>query len=116
MGFSNFNWDAPRREWQSMVKGFRKVTNLLSQISSKPIIAAENASNAQGGDKAAWIREGYRAVYAELPRIVAIVYPRCRPAPALGHPDWRLSSPAAALAAYARICLHARVPRKLPAG
>ena len=114
MGFSNFNWGSPR-EWQSMVRGFRKVTNLLSQISSKPIIAAENASNSQGGDKAAWIRDGYRAVYAELPRISAIVYLNVD-LRGLGDPDWRLSSPAAALAAYARIAAMPEFQGRLPAG
>ena len=98
-----------------MVKGFRKVTNLLSQISSKPIIAAENASHAQGGDKAAWIREGYRAVYAELPRISAIVYLDVD-LRAAGHPDWRLGSPAAALAAYARIASLPAFQGSLPGG
>ena len=114
MGFSNFNWESPR-EWQPMVRGFRKVTNLLSQISSKPIIAAENASNAQGGDKAAWIRDGYRAVYAELPASArsSISTSTCA---AVGHPDWRLSSPAAALAAYARIASLPEFQGRLPAG
>jgi hypothetical protein len=114
LGFSNFNWGSPRA-WQPMVKGFRKVTDLLSQISPKPIVAAENASAAQGGDKAAWIREGYRAVYAELPRISAIIYLDVD-LRAAGHPDWRLGSPAAALAAYARIASLPEFQGRLPGG
>jgi Glycosyl hydrolase family 26 len=113
MGFSNFNWGAKRDEWVPMIKGFRRVTNDLASISSKPIIAAENACNPKGGDKAAWIRNGYRAVYEELPRIVGIVYLDVD-LRFIGHPDWRLSSPAGALAAYREIAGLAQFQGRLP--
>ena len=90
-----------------MLKGFTRVVEQLSDISSKPVIAVEAASNGDGGDKAAWIREGYRAVYRELPEVVAIVYLDAD-LRVLGHPGWRLASPAAALAEYAEI---AALPR-----
>jgi hypothetical protein len=113
MGFSNYNWGARRDEWVPMLKGFRKVTNLLSRISTKPIIAAENGCDPLGGDKAGWLREGYRAVYDQLPRIVGIVYLDVD-LRSIGHPDWRLSSPAAALAAYAAIAALPRFGGRLP--
>jgi hypothetical protein len=113
MGFSNFNWGARRGTWQPMLKGFRKVTNHLAGISSKPIIAVENACSPSGGDKAAWIRDGYRAVYDELPRIVGIVYLNVD-LRSTGHPDWRLSSPTAALEAYAEIAALPRFGGRLP--
>ena len=90
-----------------MVDGFSGVTASLSDISTKPIIAVEAASNALGGDKAAWIEDGYRQVYRRLPEVVAIVYLDAD-LRALGHPDWRLVTPAGALAEYAEI---ARLPR-----
>lgn len=102
MGFSSFNWGDQRDRWASMLTGFDRVTRHLGEISSKPIIAAEVACNPEGGDKAAWIAEGYPAVYAALPQIVAIVYLNVDLRP-IGHPDWRLSSPPAALEAYAQI-------------
>jgi hypothetical protein len=102
LGFSSFNWGAQKGKWVPMLKGFRRVTNQLSRISSKPIIAVEVASNASGGDKAAWIRDGYLAVYATLPRVSAIVYLNVDLRDH-GHPDWRISSPAGALRAYAAV-------------
>jgi hypothetical protein len=113
MGFSNFNWGAFDGRWVPMVKGFRRVTNDLAEIAGKPIIAVENASNPNGGDKAAWIREGYRAVYAELPRIVGIVYLNVD-LRSSGHPDWRLSNPAGALAAYRQIVALPQFQGRLP--
>jgi hypothetical protein len=112
MGFSSFNWGGDRK-WVSMLKGFRRVTNKLAAISAKPIIAVEVASSASGGDKAAWIRTGYRAVHAELPRIAAIVYLDVDLRDD-GHPDWRLSSPAAALRAYADIAARPEFRGRLP--
>ncbi len=108
-GLQQLQLGSPTREWVADGQGVQDGHEPASQISPKPIIAAENASNAQGGDKAAWIREGYRAVYAELPRISAIIYLDVDLRP-IGHPDWRLGSPAAALAAYARDRRPARVP------
>jgi Glycosyl hydrolase family 26 len=113
MGFSNFNWGAKRDEWVPMIKGFRRATNDLAKISGKPIIAVENASSANGGDKAAWIRTGYRAVYNELPRIAGIVYLNVD-LRSVGHPDWRLSSPAGALAAYREITALSQFQGRLP--
>jgi hypothetical protein len=109
MGFTWENWgdapagsDVPSQPWVSMRDGFKPVVKRLAGISGKPIMAAAVASGPDGGDKAAWIREGYRAVYAELPRIVAIMYLNIDLSP---HPnrdrDWSLSGPS--LAAYAEI-------------
>ena len=113
MGFSNFNWGARDGTWVPMIKGFKRVTNNLAAISAKPIIAVENASNPNGGDKVAWIREGYRAVYAQLPRIVGIVYLNVD-LRSSGHPDWRLSSPPGALAAYREIAALPQFQGRVP--
>jgi hypothetical protein len=101
MGFSAYNWGAAK-QWISMHQSYQRVTQLLSEISSKPIMAAETASNSEGGDKAAWIRDGYLEVYEKLPRVRAIVYLNADLRD-VGHPDWRIASPKAALAAYAEI-------------
>ena len=113
LGFSSFNWGAYRDKWVPMLKGFGRVTRQLSRISTKPIIAVESASDGTGGDKATWIAEGYRRVYEALPQVVAIIYLdvdlRDR-----GHPDWRLSSPEEALAAYADIAAMPQFQGRLP--
>jgi hypothetical protein len=98
-----------------MYDSFRLVTSKLREISNKPIIAAETGSNPNGGDKAAWIRTGYRKVYAELPDIEAIVYLDAD-LREVGHPDWRIASPAAALTAYSEIAGLARFDTRSPFG
>ena len=67
----------------------------------KPLIAAEMGSTPVGGNKTAWIKQGYPAVYAKLPQIAAIVYFDINMQP--GQPDWRLESYPGALKAYANI-------------
>jgi hypothetical protein len=101
MAFSAYNWGASK-QWSSMYDSYRRVTELLSAISNKPIMVAETGSNTEGGDKAAWIRDGYPEVYQKLPQIRAIVYLDAD-LREVGHPDWRLASPAAALDAFAEI-------------
>ena len=115
VGFSSFNWGAQHDEWRSMLQGYRLVTELLSEISAKPIIVVESASNPEGGDKTAWIKEGYPAVHATLPAIVAIVYLNVD-LRGSGHPDWRLTSPPAALDAYADVAAMPEFQGRLPSG
>lgn len=116
MGFSGYNWGAhPGKSWTSMYESFRRVTGKLREISHKPIMAAETGSNPLGGDKADWIRNGYRRVYAELPDIEAIVYLDADLRD-VGHPDWRIASPADALTAYAEIAGLARFDTRSPFG
>ena len=73
-GLQQLQLGRERDEWVPMVRGFRPITNKLMEVSGKPIVAIETASNDDGGDKAAWITNGYTGVYTEFPRIVAIVY------------------------------------------
>ena len=96
--FSSFNW-GDDREWKTMLDLDDGVTRDLEAVTARPIIIIETASNSIGGDKAAWISEGYPAVYAGLPSIVAVVWLHADLRP-LGHPDWRIGSPPAALEAY----------------
>lgn len=103
MAFTGYNWGAIEgKQWNTMLDSYRMVTRKLGEVSSKPIMVAETASNHVGGDKAAWIREGYRQVYQELPSIKAIVWLNADLRD-MGHPDWRISTPAEALVAYAEI-------------
>jgi Glycosyl hydrolase family 26 len=80
IGYSTFNWytppakGAPRRPWTDMATVMQVGYKKLVQLSSKPIIVAELASNRQGGDQAKWISQGYPAAYSAYPHIVAIVY------------------------------------------
>jgi hypothetical protein len=109
LGFTWENWgDAqpssviPSKPWTPMVDGFRPIVKSLSSVSNKRIMAAAMASGPHGGDKAAWIRNGYPAVYRELPKIVAIMWLNMNLSGAPHyHRDWSLSG--ASLQAYADI-------------
>jgi mannan endo-1,4-beta-mannosidase len=104
-GFSAFNWGTPTMRWKSMVTTFSTSMKAVTAITSKPIIVAETGSAHVGGDKSAWITNGYPAVYAKWPRIKAIVYFNynglLEPTPKR---DWRLQTPDdGPLQAYATI-------------
>ncbi|MFV2065182.1 MAG: hypothetical protein ACC726_16955, partial [Chloroflexota bacterium] len=64
----------------------------LKKVSRKPIMAVATASGPDGGNKARWIRRGYKQVYRKLPRVKAIMYLNVELSgpPAL-HRDWSLS-------------------------
>jgi len=101
MAYTAYNWGT-NREWVSMHQTFKRPYELISQLSDLPLMVVETGSSPDGGDKAAWIRTGYREVYEAFPRIMAIVWTDSDQS-AVGHPDWRLSTPTAAMAAYAEI-------------
>jgi hypothetical protein len=104
LGFSGYNWGTvDGKTWTSMYDLYRKSVQHMRDFSStKPIIVAETGSGAIGGNKAAWIRDGYREVYDRLPDISAIVYLHANLLDQ-GHRDWRLTNPPEAMQAYAEI-------------
>ena len=104
LGFSGYNWGtAGGGSWTSMYDLYHKSVEHMRDFSStKPIMVAETGSGAVGGDKAAWIRDGYREVYDRLPDISAVVYLHADLRDQ-GHRDWRLTNPPAAMEAYAEI-------------
>ena len=104
-GFTALNWGPPSA-WTPMEQIFATPMGQLSQITDKPVIVAEMGSSPLGGDKAVWIRNGYPAVYAAYSSIKAIVYFDVNTLP--GQVDWRLTTPAEALAAYTDIVADAR--------
>lgn len=116
MAFSGYNWGTHNgKSWMSMFDSYDRATRKLREISNKPIMVAETASNSIGGDKPAWIRDGYREVFNKLPDIEAIVYLNADLRD-VGHPNWSLTSPAGALAAYAEIANLAKFTTRSPFG
>jgi hypothetical protein len=105
VGLSAHNWGTMKK-WVSMYESTRRAAGLLRQITRRPLIVAESGSSPLGGDKAAWIREGYREVYRKLPAIRAIVYLNADLRD-VGHPDWRIGNPTRALRAYAAVAASA---------
>ena len=107
-GLSAFNWARTAEPghfdtWRSLIQASAPAMKVLLNITTKPIIAAEVGSGqlltCSTCSKPDWIKNGYPAVRAKWPRIKAIVYMNIDLRHA-GHPDWRLTSPPAALDAY----------------
>lgn len=107
VAFTGFNWGTQTRPWRTMLEAFRKKYDQARQITSKRIIVAETGAGPVGGDKAAWVRDGYRAVYRELPAIKAISYFNIDMRN-VAQPDWRLTSPAGALDEYRSLLTRVR--------
>lgn len=110
VGFTAFNWGPPRQGWVTMKSSYSRAMRDIAKISKKPVIVAETGSSAIGGNKAAWIRDGYPAVYKAYPTITAIVYFNVDSGYA-GQPDWRLIGPA--LTAYKKIVAKPQYQGKL---
>ena len=113
VGFSAFNWGRHSgHRWQSRPSLVGQVMGYFKQFTTKPVIVAEVATNEDGGNKPAWIRDGYDQVYRRWPKIKAIVYLNVD-LRYLGHPDWSLGTPSGAYAAYERVAAQARFRGRL---
>jgi beta-mannanase len=99
VGFTSFNWGMPYY-WRSMTTTLLTGMRALKAVTKKPVIITEMGTSADGGDKAAWIRDGYPASYAKWPRIKAIVYFHVDSKTLAGQEDWRLTTPPGAMDAY----------------
>ncbi len=111
-GFSEFNWGGS--SWSSMKKTFAPSMRALAAITSKPVIVGETGSSPNGGNKAAWIAQGYPAVYSKFPKITAIVYFDVDARNNVDNQqDWRLTSQAA-LDAYAALLTEPRFEGSIP--
>ena len=100
-GFSAFNWNR-NGTWKSMVQTFSQAVNALAKVTHKPLIVGETGTTNGRGRKAAWISTGYPAVYKAYPNISAIVYFDLDMT-SVAQPNWLLTDPPAALAAYRKI-------------
>lgn len=109
--FSAFNWNNAWLPWRPMAELYASSVRALRAVAPrKPIIVAETGSADALTGKAGWIAQGYPAVRAQFPRIIAIVWFDVRMPT---HPDWRLSQPPEALAAYAAIAAQPEFQRDL---
>ena len=106
VGVSALNWGDVA--WTSLaglvdesLADLRRITRTDRSPQGKPVILPEIASNHVGGDKAAWIRDGYGAVFRRWKAVRAMSYFDYDTTFA-GQPDWRLAQPpdGSAMAAY----------------
>lgn len=126
IGMTAFNWagfhtDAKGQpvEWKSLprivdnrLKGFR-------DLPTKPIIITELGSHFEGGDKAAWITDGYTALVQRYPQIVGAIYFNVdmNKVNDPGHTEnWILTMPedGSALEAYKRLLTQRRFKGAIP--
>ena len=102
-GFTALDWGT-KKKWKPLDQLVTPAVTALRKLSkTKPIIASEigagyNASCAKC-DKAAFFSQGYPAMVAKFPQIVAIVY-FDYDMRGVGQDDWRLQSPQPAMDAY----------------
>jgi hypothetical protein len=72
----------------------------MRSVSRKRVLVAEVGSSPDGGNKQKWVREGYEATYARFRKIKAVVYFNVNAKELVNQEDWRLTTPAGAMAAY----------------
>jgi hypothetical protein len=101
-GLDGYNWGTAGvgvNRWESLAQVFSSSYAQLTQLSSKPVILTEVSSSEVGGNKAAWIREGFlHTIPQSFPRVNAVVwFDRNQ------EEDWRIDSSASSLAAYREV-------------
>lgn len=105
MGLTAIDWGiSGHTRWRTLQTVMAPTMKLLTSINrTKPIIGAEIMAgynqNCAKCDKAAFFTQGYPAVVARWPQLVAMVY-FDYDMTAQGQADWRLQSPQSALDAY----------------
>jgi Glycosyl hydrolase family 26 len=95
VGLDGFNW-ASRGDWNSFTSIFADSYDNLTQITSRPVMVTETASNQSGGDKAAWVASALRREIPKFTAIRAVVW-FTEP---FGGVDARIDSSRAALHAF----------------
>lgn len=83
--------------WMSMKEIFQSSYNTMMKLSAKPLMIAETASLDSGGNKAAWITQGFvRDLPASMPQVRALVWWNRND----GRDDYRLNSTTASREAF----------------
>jgi hypothetical protein len=99
VALDGYNWGTSGQgpdEWQSVGEVFSSAYAKVTAMSSRPVMLAETSSSEAGGDKAAWIRQGFlNEIPQKFPRVTDIAwFDRSQEL------DWRINSSSSALAAY----------------
>jgi glycosyl hydrolase family 26 len=99
VALDGYNWGTSGQgadQWQSVSEVFSSAYSKLTQMSSRPVMIAETSSSEDGGDKAAWIRQGFLSeIPQRFPRVTDVAwFDRDMEL------DWRIDSSSASLAAY----------------
>jgi endoglucanase len=97
VALDGYNWGTSVRgqHWRSFRDVFAHSYDVLTSVSSRPMMIAETASSESGGDKSLWIARAFRDDMQEFPRVRAVVWFNHRT-----KTSWPITSSRAALDAY----------------
>jgi hypothetical protein len=100
IGLDGYNWGAtPGNRWSSLRTVFASSYARITQLSDRPLIVTETGSSEIGGEKAAWIRNGFMAtIPQDFPRVTGVVWFNMKK-----EDNWRIDSSQAALDAYREV-------------
>jgi beta-mannanase len=98
MCLDGYNWGTTQRNtsWQPMRSTFGPSVTSLASLSAKPIMVGETASSDKGGNKAAWILNGFNALPDAMPQIRAVLWFN----KAQDGADWPVDTSSASLQAF----------------
>ncbi len=112
VGFDGYNWGHYDQWhwWTSLHDVFALSYADLTALTSKPIMIGETASTEIGGDKAAWITEGFlNDIPAYFPRVRAVIW-----FDEDKEVDWRVNSSQSSLAAFQQVAASPLYQGQLP--
>lgn len=111
VALDGYNWGTTESwsSWTSLANVFGPSYDALTRMTNKPIMIAEVGSAEAGGNKAAWIRQGFQEIPSRLPRVRAVVYFDLDK-----ETDWRVNSSTATLAAFKEVASSSTYQARLP--
>jgi beta-mannanase len=112
LGIDGYNWGTTQSwsSWTGLAAVFEPSYGKLGDMTDKPMMIAETASTEFGGDKAAWIRQGFLdEALVRFPRVRAIIWFHENK-----ETDWRVDSSPASLVAYSEVAASSSYQGRLP--
>jgi mannan endo-1,4-beta-mannosidase len=97
VGLDGYNFGAVHKvPWMSLQQIFQSSYNILTKMTTKPVMFTETASTGPGANKAAWITQGFLTTIPQLfPRVVEVTWWQ-----RIDQTDWRVNSSPVSEAAW----------------
>ena len=114
VGLDGFNWGTsrPTTRWRDLPILFERSIGEVRALSAKPLMIAEIGSSELGGDKPAWITDGFAQVVSNLPDISALIW--YNTIDQVKQVDWRVQSSTSSLNAFRAIAMSKAFSGTLP--
>jgi hypothetical protein len=76
VGIDGFNWGTSRitTAWRDVSTTFQRSVGEVRALTAKPLMISEIGSSELGGDKAAWITDGFQQIVTDLPDVEAVTW------------------------------------------